>query len=119
MTAILNRFKKRCVSAYAADILWRTSSTALDADRVANASLLVHALLDDHFVLPPVSEIINVLELKREVWRDLRELYSAFIYEIRAFLRRGLPEAEVADSELVKMIVLPSHHDLQHFMKFE
>jgi len=84
VSAILNRFQKGCVAAYAPNILWRAGPCAVNAGRVTNAGLVLHTLLDGHFVLPPVSEIIDVLERKPAVWRDLGKRYLTLIDKIQA-----------------------------------
>jgi transposase-like protein len=73
MPPVSNRFQKVFVAWHRANVLRRTSASALNAHRITDAGFLVHTFFDHDLVLPPVAEIIEILECNGIARRDLTE----------------------------------------------
>jgi len=112
MLRVADRFQEVLVTLRAATILgWAGPLTGKTA-RDALAGLAGQDLLDDHLVLPAVSEVVEQCEPRALRRDDLLKRHGKLILRvIHLSLRIGIVRA--VDRELVKVAVRPAHRRLQ------
>src|SRR5258708_32355885 len=123
--------KKQSVSAYPASILWGTCPFTSQTTRRDPESVLTHVLIcemlnffNGNLVHPAISQVIFVRQL-RPIGPDSRiELCSPTISDAHAppipiRVREAIHGCFLIDRqpEQIEMGVLPTHHNLKHFME--
>jgi len=107
------------IAPHAADVLGRAGPLSCEAGRVASSLLGGHNLLDHEGVLPGIAEIVLVAEAKAFARQELAERGAPLVDEAQ-FTKLILPGVAVTlpgDGELVQVIVLPPHDDLQDLVQ--
>src|SRR5450432_4587439 len=131
MLWILPCLQERSISAYPTSILRGTCPFTRKTTRSDPKSILIHGIicemlnfLDRNLVHPAISQVIFVGELEpirpdRHIKLCAPTIPDMHICTLPIRVRETIEHRLLVDrqSEQIKMSVLPSHHDLKHFME--
>ncbi len=97
----------------AADVVRRAGRPASEADRVGLRWLRRAHRLDQDLVVPAITKVVHVAEARAGVGHDVRQPRLVLVFvEIVDHVRIGV--AHAVDGEIVKVVVVPTHHVLQN-----
>src|ERR1039457_1743771 len=97
-------------------VFWGSAAFAADARRILRGCLRQQDGLQHQVMIPAVTEVIQICELSPHTGHDLPERHAAFIDHlalVHGVVGVGHAVKTAADHELVEMVILPAHDDLQ------
>ena len=117
MPAISQGLKQMFVAPNATAILWRAGPCSVQT--AWNNHILIQGfdVLYRNYVLPTISKIVFVNKAGSFLTSDSAESYTSIVLHRVAILWIWLSIVCLADDELMKMRVLPTHDDLEHLMQ--
>src|SRR6266567_1021155 len=114
MTSIPQHFKQMFIATNATAILWRARACSIQtARRKAIRSPRFNLFYRNH-MLPTIPKIVFIDKAGPLLTSNLLESNTSIILHSVIILWIWLPIVGITDDELMKMIILPPHNDLEH-----
>jgi len=116
VSGVLENFQEFLITIRSTTILWGTGTLTCEADRIPSFLFYRQNLLDDDFMLPGVTEVVQVMELLLFIGNQLAESCFSFVQHI--FFR--VPWITIRVSKDVKLMEMPTvlaHDCLKYFVE--